>query len=65
MSLFLKHLETFIYATQHTYLRTTSEAVKSELNVLNRVLNDVYNRLAPIQLDIEENEIEVENGNED
>jgi len=61
MELFLKHLETFIYATQHTFLRTESEAVKSELNVLNRVLNDVYNRLAPILPDIEENESEVEN----
>jgi len=61
MEMFLKHLETFIYATQHTFLRTESEAVKSELNVLNRVLNDVYNRLAPILPDIEENESEVEN----
>jgi len=61
MELFLKYLETFIYATQHTFLRTESEAVKSELNVLNRVLNDVYNRLAPILPDIEENESEVEN----
>ena len=61
MEQYLKHLEVFIYATQHTYLRTESEVVKSELNILNLVLNDVYNRLAPILPDIEENESEVEN----
>ena len=53
MEQYLKHLEVFIYATERAYLKTENAEVRSELNTLNKVLHDIYNKLAPIQIDTE------------